>query len=65
MKNNLQIRREQIRVGQVVDEDDDYVTLKIAKNDLVGFDVSEGHAFFTLLFVQADNDGIKADFPWG
>ena len=62
---SLHIRREQIRVGQVIEEDDDWVTLKIAKSDLVAFDVEDGDAFFTILFIQPHGDELMAVFPWG
>lgn len=66
LSDSLHIRREQIRVGQVIDQDEHWVTLRVAKDDLVEFNVSDGDQFFTLLFVQGnDGGGMKADFPWG
>ena len=60
----MEIRKEQIRVAQVLDQDDDFAVLKVAKSDLLSFNLTEGTSFWTLLFVQSDGKGLKADFPW-
>lgn len=65
-RSSLKIRLEQMRVGRVIEEDENWVTLEVAKNDLVKYHVEDGDRFYTLLFVQSDGKGdIKADFPWG
>jgi hypothetical protein len=60
----MKVVKEQLRVGQVLEEDDEFVTLKVAKGDQAKYEVEDGDKFWTLLFVQPDGDDMKAEFPW-
>ena len=60
----MKVRQEQLRVGQVIEEDDEFAVLKVAKGDHAPYEIKDGDRFWTLLFVQPSGDGIKAEFPW-
>ncbi len=59
-----QVRREQIKVAQVIEQDDEWVTLRVAKSDETEYDVEAGQFWF-VLFVKPDGKGgMVAEYPW-
>ena len=43
-----------ITIAQLVEEDDDYALLRVAKHKNASFTVEEGDKFFTMMFVRQD-----------
>lgn len=60
----------EMRVGRVLHEDDDFVTLEVAKSDRRELRVEDGDRYLTLVFVKAspsavDPGRVVAWPPWG
>lgn len=54
-----------IRIGRVLHEDKDFMTLELAKSDQTPLRVEDGDNFLTLIFVHQDDDGQTSSwFPW-
>lgn len=51
-------------IGQVLEEDEDFMTIKVAKSDTVEFALEGGERFVTLAFTKADEHGNQM-LPWG
>jgi hypothetical protein len=68
----MQIQRDSLKVARVLQEDDEFITLEVAKNDDASFYVAapDGidappQVFLTLLFVRrADKGVIELWTPW-
>jgi len=65
----VKARGSDFRVGRVLREDDDFLTLEVAKNPDRELRLEEGDRFLTLLFVQKRPGGrpgdVRAWLPWG
>lgn len=53
-----------ITVAQTLHQDEDFIFLKVAKNDHIAFDVEEGDQFFTLMFMHSENGNTVSWTPW-
>lgn len=67
----MRIPTSDLKVGRVTHEDDDFITLEIAKHDQVKWTVEplpgeENQRFFTIMFVHKSDsdDGIEIWTPW-
>lgn len=65
----MKARGSDIRVGRVLHEDADFITLEVAKNNQRELRVESGDRYLTLLFVHkspsyADPNRIAAWLPW-
>lgn len=60
------IRRSDLKVARVLFEDDDFVTLEIAKDEHRTLRIEDGDRFFTLVFLkQNPEDGTATVWtPW-
>lgn len=67
MNQYLRAQKGDIRIGKVVGENEDGITLFIPKDTHGGFHLTEGErdTFLTLLFVKSDGrNGIMTWCPW-
>lgn len=64
----MKVRGSDFRVGRVLHEDGDFLTLEVAKNPDRELRLEEGDHFLTLLFVQKRPGGrpgdVRAWLPW-
>jgi len=54
----------EIRVGRILNQDDNSIILEIQKSNDNPIDLFGGEGFLTLLFVHSDNGQIKSWIPW-
>jgi hypothetical protein len=68
----VKISPEMLKVGRVLHEDDDFVTLEVGKHDDVTFTLEKdedgetvgGDNFLTVLFVHAEDGAFAVWEPW-
>jgi hypothetical protein len=64
----VKVRGGDIRVGRVLHEDDDFLTIEVAKNEHRELRVEEGDRFLTLMFVHqppgSRPGALTAWLPW-
>jgi hypothetical protein len=64
----VKVRYGQIRVGRVLHEDDDLITIEVAKNEHRQLNIEEGDQFLSLLFVHQPPGmpvgQLRAWLPW-
>lgn len=53
-----------IRVGRVLHEDDDFITVEVAKNLSRSVNLNDGDRFLTLTFVHQVGGGVAPWVPW-
>lgn len=58
----MQVRKEHVRIAKVIGENEEGLTLFVPKDMSGTFHLTEGDAFFTMMFVK--NDGEGSLFPW-
>jgi hypothetical protein len=65
----VKVRFSELRVGRVLHEDDDFVTLEVVKDEQRQLQVEDGDRYLTLVFVKhsptaSDPGRLKAWLPW-
>jgi hypothetical protein len=58
--------RRYLRIGRVLHEDDDLVTLEVVKNEDRQLRVEDGDRYLTLVFLRQERQGAAMTFwlPW-
>lgn len=54
----------EIRVGRILNQDDNSIIIEIQKDQDTPIDLFGGEQFLTLLFVHSENGQVKSWIPW-
>jgi hypothetical protein len=69
----MQVSRKMVKIGRVLNEDDDFMVLEVGKHEGVTFTLKQdeetgetigGDAFLTVVFVHSVDDHMEVWEPW-